>query len=441
MVAPVGMADFVCDSLYPALSTRLFALDLNPALEARLHAYRAKRLLEVNALLNLFVTLQNQPGEEQERQLREFAQTQTPALVGLEADAERLREEVIADGFSNRIDWNANRRWKVGAVGTGADVGELEAEFQVVRATAFYQKGLIPQQRGLLREARDRTASRSEKARGLPAVRSESDAMFFSPETSRFRLPAGLSLAAREKIGTYNGQKASLKNQLRETIIAQDKAPPAVRAAAFEALADEQWPHFAALEELARTSDGCLSPASSPRPRPRRHGFPPGCWSRSAPTTRIVIRTLARCGQRIESAEALVPRPDYSASSDERVQRQREFAEKRAEARQQATAAFQTEQAPRFAALYERYNNVIRQTLASWLRSKPIGRQVVLSTPIRCFASTPASMEEFDTFGRAEVIYANYRIAMLQPASPRAAPLAVRLRPHMDSRKPFRTEN
>ena len=82
MVAPGGMADFVCDSLYPALSTRLFALDLSPALEARLHAYRSKRLQEINALLNIFVTLHEQPGEEQERLLREFAIRHVPEGAG-----------------------------------------------------------------------------------------------------------------------------------------------------------------------------------------------------------------------------------------------------------------------------------------------------------------------------------------------------------------------
>jgi hypothetical protein len=118
--------------------------------------------------------------------------------------------------------------------------------------------------------------------------------------------------------------------------------------------------------------------------------------------------------QRIESAEALVPRPDFNVPSDERVQRQREFADKRAEARQRATTAFQTEQAPRFAALYERYN-VIRQTLAIVAEKqtdRKTGRPLDADTLLRQHA---ASMEEFDTFGRAEVIYANYRIAMLQP--------------------------
>src|SRR5688572_9683454 len=111
LVAPGGMADFVSDSFYPALSTRLFALDLNSSLESRLHAYRAKRLFEVNALLNQFVTLHDQPPEVQEQQLREFAQAQTPLLVTLENEAEQLRRELISDALFNRIDWNAGRRW------------------------------------------------------------------------------------------------------------------------------------------------------------------------------------------------------------------------------------------------------------------------------------------------------------------------------------------
>src|SRR5690242_5746057 len=41
LLAPDGMADFVCDVFYPALSTRLFLLELNAGLEARLQGYRA----------------------------------------------------------------------------------------------------------------------------------------------------------------------------------------------------------------------------------------------------------------------------------------------------------------------------------------------------------------------------------------------------------------
>ena len=113
LLAPDGMADFVCDSFYPALSTRLFALDLSSTLESRLQAYRSKRLLQVNALLNQFVTLHDQPADMQEERLREFAQSQTPLLVALENEAEQLRRELISDPLFNRIDWNAGRRWKL----------------------------------------------------------------------------------------------------------------------------------------------------------------------------------------------------------------------------------------------------------------------------------------------------------------------------------------
>jgi hypothetical protein len=414
LFAPGGMADFVCDPFYPALSTRLFALDLSPALESRLHAYRSKRLLQVNALLNQFVTLHNQTVAGQEQQLREFAQIQTPLLVALEAEAERLSEELIADGFSNRIDWNAGRRWKVGAIRSGADLVDLEAEFQVVRATAFYQKGLTAQQRGLLRELATELQAVVRKARGLPAARTESDAMFFSPETTRIRLPSGISPALREKIGVYNGQKSALKRELRETIIAQENATPAARTRAFELLADKQWPHFGIMEGLAEEIRGLLGSSfelSAPSPPP---WIPAGMLTTIRSYNEDRDSYFGELRQTMETAMSLVPRPDLNVSGDERVQVQREYAAQRTEARQRAMKEFQRHSADRFAELEQRYK-AIREALtivAEKQTDRKTGRPLDAEALLREYA---ASMEEFDTFGRAAVIYTNYRIAMLQP--------------------------
>src|SRR5688572_4745133 len=362
MTAPGGIADFVCDPFYPGLSTRLFALDLHAELEARLQGYRARRLQEVNALLNLFVTLHDQPGDVQEQQLREFALTQTPTLVALEAEAERLLELVIADGISNRIDWNANRRWKIGAVSSGADVADLEAEFQVMRAAAFYQKGLIPQQRGLLRELATELQAVVRKSRGLPAARSESDAIFFSPETARFRIPPGVSASLREKIGLYNGHKASLKRELREAIIAQDSATSAARARALETLADQQWPHFKILEELAEDIRHQLASRFELSAPPAPPWIPAGILETIRLYNEDRDTYFGEMRHRMETAAAQVPRPDPNAKGDERVQQQRDYGDRRAEARQQATREFQQQHLERFAELEQRYKG-IRQAL------------------------------------------------------------------------------
>jgi hypothetical protein len=408
------MADFVCDSFYPALSTRLFALDLKPALESRLQAYRANRLFQVNALLNQFVTLHDQPADVQERQLQEFAQTQTPVLVALENEAEQLRQELISDPIFNRIDWNAGRRWKLGAIKGGADGSEAEAEFQVLRAAAFYHKGLMPQQRGLLRELASEQQAVVRKARGLPAGRAESDAMFFSPETTRLRLPADVPAAVREKVAVYNGQKAALKRELREAVIAQEGANAASRVRAFEALADRQWPHLGILEQRAeeiRQSLGSTLAVSAP---PAPPWIPAGILDRIRTYNEDRDSYFGELKQRLDAADALLPKPDLNVPSDERIQRQREFAERRVTTRRQAAHEFQQEHAARFAELEVRYHG-IRESLtvvAEKQVDRKTGRALNAETLLRQHA---VSMEEFDTFGRAAVIYTNYRIAMLQP--------------------------
>jgi hypothetical protein len=412
--APDGLADFVCDSFYPALGTRLYALDLGADLESRLHDYRAKRLVQVNALLNQFVTLHDSPADELEQRLRQFAETQTPALLALENEAERLRADLIADAIWNRINWNANRRWKVGDIKPGGDGFDAEAEYQVVRAAAFYQNGLTSQQRGLLRELATELQGVVRKARGLPAARAESDAMFFSPEMSRLRLPPDLPPELREKIAAYNARKAALKRELQETVIAQDGASAGARDRAFEALADRQWPHFGMLEEQAEEIRRLLGARFELSAPPAPPWIPAGILETIRAYNEDRDTYFGELRRRIETAERLVPKPDQNVALDERVQRQRDFTDRRAEARRHATLEFQKEHATRFATLEQRYRG-IRQSLsliAEKQTDRRTGRPLDADTLLRQHA---ASMEEFATFGRTAVIYTNYRTAMLQP--------------------------
>ena len=412
--APEGLADFVADPFYPQLGTRLFALDVSAVTEARLEAYRTQRLAEVNALLNQFVSLHDQPAVEQLRVWREFARTQTPALVALENEAERLREELIADVWLNRINWNANRRWKLGAIKPGSDWAAAEAEFQVVRAAAYYQTGLVPQQRGLLREIAAELQSTVRKARGLPVDRADSDAMFFSPETSRLRLPANLPPPLREKLAAYNGQKAALKRELRATVVEQDRSTAAERDRAFEQLADRQWPHLGILEEMAEEIRGLLAShfeVSAPAAPP---WLPAGLLDAIHAYHEDRASFLGELKHRVQAAEAAIARPDLNAGLDERVQRQREYMDRVAVAREAAAREFQEQHAARFAALESRHDQ-IRVSLGVVAEKQvdpATGRPLDADTLLRRYS---ASMEEFDLYGRETVIYANYRTAMLQP--------------------------
>jgi hypothetical protein len=414
LLAPDGMADFAGDHFYPQLSTRLVMGVLSRELESRLHAYRSQRQQQVTELLNQFVILHDQPPEAWENHLREFARAQSPQLMALEKEATQLSEMLVADGLRNRIDWNAGRRWKLGSIKGGADAAAAEAEFQVVRAAAHYQAGLLTQQRGLLREVAIELQQVARKARGLPAVRNDSDAMLFSPETTRFRMPPGASPETREKLGLYNSRKAELKRELRELVAAQEGAGATARRKAFEALADTQWPRLLELEELAEEIRALLASRSQIVAPPAPPWIPAGMMDEIRSYNEDRDSYFGELRHRMESAAARVPPPGQVSSADERVQAHREFVTAQNEARRRAANDFQQENAGRFSALEKRYK-VIRESLgvvAEKQVDRKTGRPLDADTLLRQYG---ASMEEFNTFGREAAIYTNYRMAMLQP--------------------------
>ena len=414
LLAPDGMSDFAGDFFYPQLSTRLMLRELSPALEARLQTYRSQRLQQVTALLNQFISMHDQADEAWESQLREFARTQSPQLAALETEATRLGELLLSDPLRNRIEWNSSRRWKLGALKAGAGGAEAEAEFQVVRAAAHYQKGLLPQQRGLLREVAMELQWAARKARGLPTLRTESDAMFFSPETTRFRLPPDLPAELKEKIGVYNGRKAALKRELRSLVYAQENASASDRAKAFEALADAQWPEISALELLADEIRRGLVPRWRVVPPPAPPWIPKGLMEEIRTYNEDRDTYFGEMRQRMDEAAALITKPPLLASPDQRVKQQREYTVAQNEARRKAAFAFQEEHIARFRALEQRHK-LIREMLtvvAAKQVDRKTGRPLDADTLLRQYG---ASMEDFNTFGRESAIYTNYRIAMLQP--------------------------
>ncbi len=409
LTAPDGLAAFVAEPFYPPLSTRLFNLKLDKKIEARLHAYRAGRQRETNALLELLLTAETAPESVDVAALRALAAEQTPRLATLEQDADRLRADLITNGWFNRADWNSSRNWKLDPKRDFSNAYDAEARFQVVRASAYYQPGLLPAQRGLLRELAIELRDAARKARGMPGDRADSDAIFFSPETARFRLPAGTSPAVREKLGLYNGRKAALKRDLLETVVAQDDAGATERTAAFEALADRQWPEIVALENLAEEMRTELAGRFAPIPPPAPPWVPPELFEaiRSYNSDREVYFTEMKILS--DNAVAQVPRPE---SGDEAAERQ--FHALRAAAHRREVQDYQQRNAERYAKLEARYN-AIRESLAIIAKNqvdRKTGKPLSADTLLRTHATV---MAEFDVFGRESVIYAHYRIAMLQP--------------------------
>ncbi|MBL9200974.1 MAG: hypothetical protein JNL39_10735 [Opitutaceae bacterium] len=409
LTAPDGLATFVAETFYPALSTRLFNLKLDKKIEARLHAYRTARDRELNALLDRLHLAEAAPDGTDLAGLRALAAEQAPRLAALEQEAEKLRADLVSGWWFTDGDWNGSRRWRLDPAKDFGNAADAEARFQVVRAAAYYQPGLLPAQRGLLRELATELRDGARKARGLPGDRDASDAIFFSPETARFRLPAGATPALREKLAAFNGRKAALKRALLDTLVAQDKAGAEERAAAFEALADTQWPEIVALEALAEQMREELAGRFAPTPPPPPPWVPKEIFT--AITAYNADRDAYFAGMKAfaDSAAGRVYPPESDSGDAER-----QFQAQQAEARRAASLAYQREHADEFAKLHARYQ-AIRESLATLALNqvdRKTGKPLSADTLLRAHA---ASMAEFDAFGRESVIYANYRIAMLQP--------------------------
>src|SRR5690606_22471688 len=108
-----------------------------------------------------------------ERELQEFAARQTPALEALEEGAEQLRRTLVRGGLlQSSVDWNHDRTWTPTGELVTRDGAVKDAEFQVLRAAAYYEDGFAPAQRGLLLElAHDlRRQARAELLRRPPAT-------------------------------------------------------------------------------------------------------------------------------------------------------------------------------------------------------------------------------------------------------------------------------
>lgn len=413
LTPPDGLAEFVGEILYPPLSTRLYSAKLSRPLEARIDRYRGRRNALVNALLEQCLTLHDASEEARVEGLRAFAALQTPLLAALETEAEALRRDLARNSLWSVVDWNTQRNWRLDSFPPTRDWANLEAEFQVVRAAAYYEDGLTAAQRGLLRELALVLARRARQARGEPTGRYESDAMFFSPETTRLRLPRDLPSPVLRRIAAYNARKEELKRQLREVIHQQEAASREERAAAFARLAEEQWPHFGNLEALADEIRIDLAPRFVPQPPSQAPPLPAWLVAIIHPYNEERNAHYDELREAVRVAVAQVPRPPRSDDSDEQQRQEQAYRAQRQAAEFQVTQDFEHTHAARIADLTRRCL-AIRTALEAIARTTldpKTGRPINVDTLLRRHAT---AMDEFDLFGWVTTVYTNYRTAMLQ---------------------------
>lgn len=414
--APARLADFVNDYFYPVLGTRILTDNLSKKLDARLEAYLAKRTSLVNELLAQIELTQAADPAAREHSLQAFALTQTPALVALEDEAEELRLDLVDSGFFSRSDWNESRPWRLGVTTFPAESIAAAAEYQVMRAAAFYQAGFSIEQRGLLREI---AMEILQKARPTPRLSPEaSTALFFSPELAQVRPASNLAPALAEKLATYNREKTALKAELRATVLDQEKTKAAAkRVPAFEALAARQRPQLAVLDALAeeiRQGHGVLPnpPVAGPLPPiPADLGHRIDAYNREKRALNTELNVRINLAQKMNTRRPIVATHPGGLTEEELAWAQKTQGPDIVAA---AIANYKRENAARYEALQHNLE-ALRRDLRLLAQGQPNSADGQSLDPEALMRAFDAASERFGKWGRDEVTYNRYKLATLQP--------------------------
>jgi len=240
---PPELADYVNEIFYAPLSTHLANHDLSDELGRRLDAYRNTKLALQDELRAELEKIPDNDAPTRQRALEAFARQQTPHLAALEQQAESLRADLATDD----VNWSALREWTLGEANTR---GDSPAEISgVMRAAAFYQKGLSAGQRRLLREIAIEIAMAADSTASAQAVQ---PFLFFPPEPARVLLPEELPAEVAAQVAAYQTKKSALKKELYDAVYAQDRALLGLlRTSGLKSLAGRQAARLAELDALA----------------------------------------------------------------------------------------------------------------------------------------------------------------------------------------------
>lgn len=273
---------FANEAFFAPLSTRLAQGNLNRRQRQRLEAYKATR---ASLLTELQTALANAADPTARRRtLQELAVTQESRLAELATTADELRRELYQRSLlGSNGDWNALRNWRLTDAGGRRSAQErLADEFSVLRAAIYYQEGLSPTQRQLLREiVIELGETLSERPSTAPVDQFEPEQIvFFLPHGSRFHLPANLGADTAAELAAFTTEKTALKRELREALFTLDRESPGKRERALQELAARQETRFAGLEKAAEKLREKLDTLPDPLRPDARAGLPPALAER-----------------------------------------------------------------------------------------------------------------------------------------------------------------
>ncbi len=287
--APAELALYVNEPFYAPLSTRLVEKTLRDDQRKRLDAYLAEKLRLQNELHAALVASKDAEPAVRERALATLAQQQAPRLAALEQEAENFRAIIVSGKlFQPDVSWDSTRDWRLGNRFATAPEA-IRAQFQVMRAAAFYQKGLSPAQRRLLREVAMElgdipmaTIKETEEQPDEPHAPSDQNPLlYFSPETARVRLPADLPPELADKVAAYEREKSLLKKELRDTVYRLDASTFSMfRQREYESLAKSEEARLTELENLAEEIRRDLARLPNRPQPPEPPAIPPAMYER-----------------------------------------------------------------------------------------------------------------------------------------------------------------
>lgn len=260
---PLSLSDYVNEPFYGPLSPFLYEESLSKKRRAMIDDYLGAKNELVTELRAKLSEVRLLDAATRASRLAEFAQQQTPRIVAVENQAYAIRDELAHFRlFSDSSDWNEGREWRLG------DDTRWEStldDAKVMRGAAYFQDGLLPAQRRLLREYAMELDD-SGRGPGLDiGLTSAGPYLYFSPETSRIRLPAKISDDLQQKIATYTQKKAAIKKEIRDVLYKEDRRwLSATRNAAVRELAARQAAAIAELDPLAEEIRRGLEPLPNP---------------------------------------------------------------------------------------------------------------------------------------------------------------------------------
>lgn len=255
---PPELAPFTSDIFYPVLGSRYHLRQLKDTHRAQLETYDLARTKLLRALRDEIVRVNDLDAAARLEALSKFAVLQAPHLKQLEADAEKLRRDLLLRDAS----WTTYREWRLGDKNKrGYSPLEIAA---VMRGYAFYHQTLSLEQRHLLREiAIELQVASDDQAKSTAAQ----PHTFFPPEPARVLFPTDMSAEAARKLAEFQTRKSALKKELYDAVHRHDGGGLAfLRGDALGAVAGKQTARLAELEKLAEEIRRALPPASGAPP-------------------------------------------------------------------------------------------------------------------------------------------------------------------------------